>query len=78
MLVVSDRCPSLTCLLVLLALSALVRSQAPGDAQGNSCEKKTVPDGVVRLLDSRWYRQLLSGVSDTAGWTQTPSGSVNE
>ena len=78
MFLVSDRCTSLTSLLVLLAWSAHVCSQAPGDAQGNSCEKKTVPDGVVRLLDSRWYRQLLSGGSQNAGWTQTPSGSVSE
>ena len=78
MLLVSDRYASLTSLLVLLAWSALVRSQAPGDADSNLCEKHTVPEGIVRLLDSRWYRQLLSGGAQNAAWTQTPSDSVSE
>ena len=78
MFLVSDRCAPLTSLFVLSALSALVRSQAPGDAEGNSCTKKPVPDGVVRLLDSHWYQSLLSNDSQNAGWTQTSEGSVSE
>ena len=79
MLLVTDRCVPLTVLFVLfIALSALVRSQAPGDAEGNSCTKKPVPDGVVRLLDSHWYKTLLSSSSQNAGWTQTSAGSVSE
>ena len=66
------------CVLIFSAISTLTHSQAPFDAEGNQCTKKTVPDGVVRLLDSRWYIMLLSNGSQNAGWTQTPSGSVSE
>ena len=64
--------------LVLSVTSTLVRSQAPDDASGDICTKPTVPDGVVRLLDSGWYQSLLSGGTNAAGWTQTPGDSVSE
>lgn len=79
MVLAFDRCASLSASVVLLAISALVRSQAPGDAFSESfvsCEKKDVPDGVVRLLDSQWYPTLSSG-DYSAGWTQTPENSVS-
>ena len=73
------RCASLTSLLLVLsAMSTLVSSQAPGDADGQSCTKPTVPDGVVMLLNAGWYSTLLTGGTSSAGWTQTPSSSVSE
>ena len=65
-------------LLVLSAISTLVRSQAPNDVSGKMCAPEPVPDGVVRLLDARWYGTLLVGGIVSAGWTQTPAGSVSE
>ena len=78
MVLAFDRCASLTSLLLVLLASTLVHSQAPGDAESQSCTKKAVPDGVVRLLDSGWYRTLLSGGTDAAEWTQTSGSSVSE
>ena len=79
MVLAIGKCASLTSLLlVLLAMSTLVRSQAPGDAMGQSCIKPAVPDGVFMLLDAGWYPTLLTGRTDSAGWTQTPAGSVSE
>ena len=75
MVLAVGRCACLTSLLlVLLAMSTLVRSQAPGDAAGQTCSKPPVPDGVFMLLDAGWYSTLLGD----AKWTQTPSGSVSE
>ena len=65
-------------LLVLSAIRTLVLSQAPGDANIQDCDKPTVPDGVVRLLDTGWYKTLLAGGTDSAGWSQTPIDSVRE
>ena len=70
--------PSFLTLLVLLStISTLVRSQAPNDFH-EECTRDPVPDGVVRLLDSAWYRTLIPGSMfiDNAGWTQMPDGSV--
>ena len=67
------------CVLIISTICMLTRSQAPGDAASQTCEKKDVTDGVVRLLDSNWYRRLLlSSGSDNAGWTQTPADSVSQ
>ena len=75
MFVTFDRAMLLTLLVVLYG--TLVRSQAPGDAHP-SCTMQSVPEDVVMLLDSAWYRSLLpSNVYDSAGWTQTPAGSVS-
>ena len=63
-------------LLILSAISTLVCSQAPSDAAGQTCDKPTVPDGMVRLLDAGWYSTLLSGGDSSAGW-QIPAGSVS-
>ena len=72
-------CASLTSLLFVLSVtSTLVRAQAPGDAAVQTCAKPLVPDGVVRLLDSGWYQTWLTGGTNSAGWTHTPSGSVSE
>ena len=76
MVIALSRCASLT--LLLSAMSTLVRSQAPGDAESQWCTKPPVPDGVVRLLDTGWYATLLTGGINNAGWTQTPAGSVSE
>ena len=76
MFVTFDGAMLLTLLVVLY--STLVRSQAPGDAHDRSCTMQPVADDVVMLLDSAWYRSLLpSNVYDSAGWTQTPAGSVS-
>ena len=73
------RCKSLTSLLLVLsAISTLVRSERPGDTPYQSCQTKPAPDGVVRLMDSKWYQTLLSGGTKAAGWTQTSGSSVNE
>ena len=77
MFVSFDRSMLLTLLVVVSTTSPLVGAQAPGDAH-SACSMPPVPDNVVRLLDSRWYRALLpSNFYDSAEWTQTPEGSVS-
>ena len=78
MILVLGRYAFLTSLLAFSALSVLVRSQAPNDAH-TQCTQDPVPDDVVRLLDSTWYRTLFFGnpFIDSAGWTATPVDSVS-
>ena len=70
---------ALLCAIVFAVVITLVLSQAPEDTEGHTCSQLDVPQGVFRLLDSSWYKLLLSSSSSaSAGWTQTPAKSVSD